>query len=101
MKKPLNAEPVLLGQPRIPQEIQLASAFFQNRKNLRSEIEALEDALSCCAPEEKAALEETLAWMRSRLAETGPAYARAMGRAAPLIREGFEGVFQGLVRASE
>lgn len=94
-------DPYLIGQPRIPREIQLVSAFYQNRKNLYAEIEAVEEALLVCEKEETAALEDARKWLREKLAETGPGFARAMVRAAPLIREGFEQAFESLMRAVE
>ena len=96
-----SPEPLLLGQPRVTQEIQLVGALYQNRKNLRGEIEAVEEALTCCTDEEKPVFEEAVAWMRAKLAETGPVYARAMVKAVPLVREGFETSFDALTRAAE
>jgi hypothetical protein len=100
-RMPTPNEPVLLGQPRVPEEIQLVAAFYQNRKLLKGEIEVLEEGLTCCSQEEKPALEEALAWLRSKLVETGPAFARAISRAAPMIREGFQTTFENLTRATE
>src|SRR5689334_11795365 len=97
-----SQDPYLIGQqPRIPREIQLVSAFYQNRKNLYAEIVAVEEALLVCEKEDTRALENARDWLRGKLADSGPGFAKAMVRAAPLIREGFEQAFENLLQAVE
>jgi|SRR5579871_3926215 len=81
--------------PRQPRDIEILNAFLMNRATLKSQIATAEEALAfTTSEEEKRVLAEYAAWIRAKLEENGPVFAKAVARAVPLLREG---IGQGLV----